>query len=127
MKNKKLKKTFLELGGGAILERIDHEFARVMKNINDLNTDPVKTREINVKIKIQADHDRNNPSISATVSSKLCATHPIKVNLFNVITTDDDGNKVQALQEASNIAAGQLNIDGEVTMPEIYIPQNLKS
>ena len=49
MKNKKNTSSILEFNGGAILERIDLELSKVLKNIADLNTDPVKPRKIKVE------------------------------------------------------------------------------
>lgn len=46
MENKKAKSSIMEFNGGAILERIDLELDKVLKNIADLNTDPVKPRKI---------------------------------------------------------------------------------
>lgn len=48
MENKKAKSSIMEFNGGAILERIDLELDKVLKNIADLNTDPVKPRKIKI-------------------------------------------------------------------------------
>lgn len=123
MDNKKKRKSILEMASGSILEKVDYEYARVLKNIQDPNTDAVKAREITIKLKIVADHERQNPTILAQVSSKLQPVNPVKINLFDIKTIDQEtGEVIEAQQEASNIAAGQINLDGEVHMPEIYIP-----
>ena len=55
MENKKAKSSIMEFNGGAILERIDLELDKVLKNIADLNTDPVKPRKIKIELSVQAD------------------------------------------------------------------------
>ena len=116
MNTKKKKKSILEMGNGSILEKVDREYGKVLKNIQDPNTDPVKVREI-------TDHERKNPSILAQVTSKLQPVNPIKVNLFDVEVLDQEtGEAIKAQQEASDIASGQINIDGEIHVPEVYIP-----
>ena len=123
MENKKAKSSIMEFNGGAILERIDLELDKVLKNIADLNTDPVKPRKIKIELSVQADFERKNPSITVKVSSALQPTNPIKVNLFSVEVVDEATGEVkEALQEASGVAPGQINLSGDVVMPEIYIP-----
>lgn len=122
----KRKKSIMEFGNGAILEKIDNEYAKVLQNIKDLNTDPTKAREITIKLKITADYERNNPTILASVTSKLMPVNPVKINLFDVKTVDEKtGEQVEAQQEASGIAPGQINLDGQVHIPEIYVPTKI--
>lgn len=123
MNMKKRKKSILEMGNGSIMEKVDREYAKVLKNIQDPNTDAVKVREITIKLKITADHERKNPTILAQVTSKLQPVNPVKVNLFDVEVMDQEtGEAVKDQQEASDVASGQINLDGEIHMPEIYIP-----
>ena len=123
MENKKAKSSIMEFNGGAILERIDLELDKVLKNIADLNTDPVKPRKIKIELSVQADFERKNPSITVKVSRALQPTNPIKVNLFSVEVVDEKTGEVkEALQEACGVAPGQINLSGDVVMPEIYIP-----
>lgn len=123
MNTKKKKKSILEMGNGSIMEKVDREYAKVLKNIQDPNTDSIKVREITIKLKITADHERKNPTILAQVTSKLQPVNPVKVNLFDVEVLDQEtGESVKAQQEASDIASGQINIDGEIHIPEVYIP-----
>ena len=97
MKNKKNTSSILEFNGGAILERIDLELDKVLKNIADLNTDPVKPRKIKIELSVQADFERKNPSITVKVSSALQPTNPIKVNLFSVEVVDEKTGELKKL------------------------------
>ena len=123
MKNKKNTSSILEFNGGAILERIDLELSKVLKNIADLNTDPVKPRKIKVELTVQADYERKNPAVTVKVSSSLQPTNPIKVSLLTVQIVDEETGEIkEGLQENCGVAPGQINLSGDVVMPEIYIP-----
>ena len=111
MKNKKNTSSILEFNGGAILERIDLELSKVLKNIADLNTDPVKPRKIKVELTVQADYERKNPAVTVKVSSSLQPTNPIKVSLLTVQIVDEETGEIkEGLQENCGVAPGQINL-----------------
>lgn len=110
-----LKRSFLEINNGEILAKADYELQRVIENINDINTDPTKAREITIKISFKANESRTQIYTTAHVSSKIQNTKKIEATLFNVNTTDKDtGEPVNYLQEATPVIAGQMNLDGYV-------------
>ncbi len=124
----KRKKSIMEFSDGAILERIDKEYAKVLANIADINTDAIKPRTITVTLRVQADHERKNPTITVVTASKLQPTNPVKVNLFDTKMADEKtGEVVYVQRELSGLADGQLNLDGEIHEPEYYVPQEFKS
>lgn len=121
----KEKKSIMEFNNGAILNRIDSELGKVLKNIADPNTDPVKPRKIKIELSVQANFERKDPSITVKVSSALQPTNPIKMNLFSVDVVDEATGEVkEALREASEAVPGQVDLSGNIAMPELYIPSN---
>lgn len=74
--------TLASIGGGAALELFEHEFKRVLTNIADVNTNAKKPREINIKIVIKPDDDRDVGEAQVFVSSKLAATKPVKSTVY---------------------------------------------
>jgi hypothetical protein len=101
------------LNNGAVLERINHELNKVVKNICDPNTSAKAPREIILKIKLVPTEDRQSAAISTSCASKLVsgeslvgriyleagsAFEPrtaIEASLFDgVIITDDEENEL---------------------------------
>lgn len=74
--------TLASIGDGAALELFDRELARVIGNIADPNTSPTQTREINIKIKIKPDEDRDIGEAQVLVSAKLASVKPVKSTLY---------------------------------------------
>jgi hypothetical protein len=70
------------LGGGAgkdtsaAIELFNAEFQRVLDNIADENTKPTAAREVNLKIKIKPDEDRELCKVEIHANSKLAPVHP---------------------------------------------------
>ena len=108
------KPNFLEINNGEIINKVNYELERVMANINDINTDPQKPREINIKITLRGNESRSQIMAVAQVTSKIQNTKKIEATLFNVNGTTKDGEKVSYLQEATPVVAGQMNIFGEI-------------
>lgn len=107
--------SFLELNNGEVVNKVNYELERVIKNINDINTDPLKPREINIKIKFKANEMRTQIAVEAHVSSKIQNTKKIEATLFNIHEFNKETGEVSSyLQEATPVAPGQLNIWGDV-------------
>lgn len=64
-------KSILEMGRGAIMERVDYEMAKIIENILDENTKATGTRELTVKIKLTPDDRRGIIKVDTAASSKL--------------------------------------------------------
>lgn len=58
------------IAGGAISELFDRELERIVENILDLNTEATAIREIDIKVKIKPDENRNFGAVSVVVTSK---------------------------------------------------------
>lgn len=108
------KPSFLEINNGEIINKVNYELERVVANINDINTDPLKPREINIKITLRGNESRTQILAVAQVTSKIQNTKKIEATLFNVNTTTSSGERVQYLQEATPVCPGQINIFGEI-------------
>lgn len=113
----------LGIQNGQIIKNIDYELEKIIKNINDINTDD-KPRELNIKIRIIPINDKKQLVIECTPTAKLRPLNTVQSTLFNIQQADPQtGVITNKLQEITDVAVGQLNIDGEIQeAPEpIYI------
>ncbi|WP_429975488.1 hypothetical protein [Enterococcus sp. DIV0086] len=98
-----------ELSEGALQERFEFELGQVIKNINDLNTDPSKKRKITIELTILSDEYREDVVIDFSVKSKLV---PRTGAISRVIIGETDtGNPVA--NELKSGQRGQLYFDPE--------------
>ncbi len=122
--SKKVQKLgILGIQNGQLVKNIDYELEKIINNINDINTDD-KPRELILKIKIKPINDKKQIIIEGTPVAKLRPLNTVQSTLFNIREMDKDtGVITNKLQEITNVAVGQLNIDGEIQeAPEpIYI------
>ena len=95
-------------------KNIDYELEKIIKNINDINTDD-KPRELNVKIKIIPINNKKQLVIECTPTAKLRPLNKVRSTLFNIQEADKEtGVILNKLQEIPDYADGQMNIDGEI-------------
>lgn len=122
--SKKVQKLgILGIQNGQLIKNIDYELEKIMKNINDINTDD-KPRELTVKIKIIPMNEKRQILIECTPVAKLRPLNTVQSTLFNIQEADKEtGVVITKLQEITDVAVGQLNIDGDIQeAPEpIYI------
>lgn len=122
--SKKIQKIgILGIQNGQIIKNIDYELEKIINNINDINTDD-KPRELNIKIRITPINDKRQLLIECTPTAKLRPLNTVQSTLFNIQEADKEtGIVTTKLQEITDVAIGQLNIDGEIQeAPEpIYI------
>jgi hypothetical protein len=110
------KASIIEMGRGAIMERIDYEMGRVIQNILDPNTDPKKARKITVELKFVASADRTFIQVEASAKSKLESTTAIQTSLSTYTPLDG----VPQFIENTAQVAGQLDMfGGETPQPNI--------
>lgn len=113
----------LGIQNGQAIKNINYELEKIIKNINDINTDD-KPRELNVKFKIIPINNKKQLVIECTPTAKLRPLNKVRSTLFNIQETDKEtGVILNKLQEIPDYADGQMNIDGEIMeAPEpIYI------
>ena len=80
------------IGGGAAVELFDRELESVLKNIQDVETDPKAKRTIVLKIEIEPNDSRGECVINTSASSKLA---PAKSN-GSTMHVVRDGAKIRA-------------------------------
>lgn len=71
--------TLAQGGAGELWQR---ELAEVLKNIADQNTDPKTKREINLKVTIQPNDEREIGDALVSVTSKVAAVRRLKTVLY---------------------------------------------
>lgn len=108
MQNSEKAKSILEMGRGAIMERVDYEMAKVIKNILDENTKATGVRELTVKVKFTPDDKRKVIKVDTVASSKLQPTNSIVTALY----LDKDQNGDFGAVEMVPQIPGQMNISG---------------
>lgn len=86
------KLTLATLYGGAAIEAVDVELQNVVDNIIDVNSEAEKIREVNLKIKIKPNKERNLGSVVFQASSKLAACEPLETAIL--IDKDPSGQGV---------------------------------
>ena len=74
-------KSIMEMARGAILERVDFEMERVLKNIQDANTSPTAKRKLTVSLELIPSADRKTIIVKATAKSVLTPTAPVVTSL----------------------------------------------
>lgn len=101
-------KSILEMARGAIMERADYEMAAIVKNIQDVNTNPTKERVLTLTVKFKPDTERQQIAVNVIAKSRLEPTNPVTTSLY----LTGDGDKVQAVEMVPQIP-GQQSIFGE--------------
>ena len=74
--------SIIEMARGAVIERINLEMYKAMENIQDLNTEPSKARQITIKVTMKPDNNRENIKVSYQVQSTLAPAAPIETSLY---------------------------------------------
>jgi hypothetical protein len=102
-------KSFLEMAGGAFLERADYATAQIMANIMDPNTSATAKRKMTITVTFKPDDRREN--IIAAVETKVSTapTLPAMTALY-IAGTSPDGTP-QVVEMTPQIP-GQLALDG---------------
>jgi len=62
---------------GAAPERFQHEWNRLLENIQDPNTGPEVVREVTIKVKVKPSGDRDSAQVALEVKSKLAPPAPV--------------------------------------------------
>ena len=105
----------LEVAQGAIGERLTYELAKVVDNINDLNTKPGAARKLQLMITFKPDAERRQIQMSTQVKSTLVPTNEIETALY---LTEHNGGA--ALVEMVPQVPGQMAMDGsEQEQPKV--------
>ena len=99
---------------GALTERFNQEFKKVLQNVFDPNTDPKKKRKLTMIVSVTPNERRDAADLQVDVTTTLAAHVPTTQTVF--ISMQDDGT-VHALEQTGQIP-GQIDMDGNVTNPK---------
>lgn len=99
--------SILDFANGEIITLINAEISKVIKNINNPNTDN-KSRVIKIDIKLTPKNLRKTIDIDYSVNSKLRPENPVST----AVTVQSDCERI-LITEDDGIADGQLTITGE--------------
>lgn len=103
----KNQKSILETARGAIMERADYEMAKVIENIQDVNTAPTKKRTLTLTVEFTPDAERQQIMVNVVAKSKLEPTNPVTTSLF----LTGEGEEATAYEMVPQVP-GQQNMNG---------------
>lgn len=103
-----------DLMGGAALERFRKSLDEALRNIQDQNTDPKKTRKVTLTLTIKPDKDRKSAKFYLDSRATLAPLEPFETNVL--LSRDDRGNVAAA--EYGNEIPGQVSVDEVETKNE---------
>lgn len=105
-----------EMVGGALQDKFQHSFDRVMENLQDRNTPFKAKREINIKMTFVQNEQRDNVVASLKVTEKLAS----QGELVTQFATGKDlrTGEVIAEEYGGNQLKGQMMLDASQVDPE---------
>lgn len=106
-----------DLMGGAALERFRKSMDEALKNIQDPNTDPKKTRKVTLTLTIKPDKDRKSAKFYLDSRSSLAPLEPFESNVL--LSRDDNGNVAAA--EFGNELPGQVSVEDMEEKPDLNV------
>lgn len=74
--------TLNTIASGALAELFDAELAKVLGNIQDINTDAKAKREINIKLVFAPTEDREMTDVKVSCSSKVAGLLTVRTRAF---------------------------------------------
>lgn len=98
---------------GALTERFNQEFKKVLQNVFDPNTDPKKKRKLTMIVSVTPNERRDAADLQVDVTTTLAAHVPTTQTVF--ISMQDDGT-VHALEQTGQLP-GQIDMEGNVNIP----------
>lgn len=104
-----------KLMSGAVAERVAVAASEITQNILDPNTKPDAERCITIKLKVKPTKNRGNATVVTEVTTKLMPKMPLET--YVAIGVDENGEMVMV--EQTNVLPGQIDMEGEVAMPNV--------
>ncbi|TDL96707.1 hypothetical protein ERX27_07580 [Macrococcus brunensis] len=102
------------LADGAVQERFDDAFAKVLENIHDLNTDPEKKRKVTLEISIASDESREILFLDVQAKTSLQSRKPVPIKMM----TGLDEKGVAVAKELKSGIKDQTYFDDKGTVRE---------
>lgn len=128
-----------ELAGGALQEKADQAFSKVLQNMQDPNTPWKNKRKINICLSFEQDEERTDVTCDIAVDVKLAAVKPVSTKFctemdldtgrifaqeygpgikgqmsFEDMGQDSDGQTVYATGQAVDAETGEIKDDSIV-------------
>lgn len=98
-----------EMCGGAMQEKFQNSFEKVMENLQDVNTPYKDKREIVIKLAFAQNEQRDNVIVDISVKEKLAPQGGVTMQL--AVGKDLRTGKVIAEEYGSSQLKGQMSID----------------
>lgn len=105
-----------DLVGGALQEKFQKAFAKVIENLQDVNTSYKIKRGITIKLTFDQNEARDDVSVSVDVSEKLAPQAQMKTSFY--IGKDLKTGDVYAEEYGKQIR-GQMSLDDYETKDEV--------
>lgn len=105
-----------EMVGGALQDKFQHSFERVMENLQDRNTPFKDKREITIKMTFVQNEQRDNVVASVKVTEKLASQGELTTQF--AMGKDLRTGEVIAEEYGGNQLKGQMMLDASQVDPE---------
>lgn len=105
-----------EMVGGALQEKFNTSFERVIANLRDPNTPYKNKRSITIKMTFEQNEERDDVKVGIDVSEKLSPQSPMNTNFY--IGTDLATGEVVAEEYGKQIR-GQMKMDDYAPQQEV--------
>lgn len=99
-----------EFAGGALQEKFDDAFDKVLQNMLDPNTSWKNKRKICIEISLEQNEERNDTTVNVSVVPKLAAAKPISTKM--TIGKDYRDGVIYAEEYGPGVK-GQIAFDAE--------------
>lgn len=106
--------TLSSIANGAINERFSEELSKVIKNIEDPNTDATAKRKITITVVLSHNATRDIVSAKFDTKSTLAPSYSIGTNMF----VGRDGEKTVCFEIGKDVSPNQVVIDGNGNVKE---------
>lgn len=111
-----MKADLKEICGGAIQEKFQHSFERVMENLQDVNTPYKDKREIVIKLTFAQNEQRDNVLADIKVTEKLASQGALSTQF--AVGKDLKTGKIYA-EEYGNQLRGQMSMEDAETVAKV--------
>lgn len=119
---KQVRKSIIEACHGQIKEKADYALEQILANINDINTDDKKARKLTITLTFKPQNERQEIKVSCDTKTTLAPTKPVETTLFNFMRENPQTGEVfNVLQEVTGQATGQIDFDGNIVEPEVFV------
>ena len=97
-----------ELAGGALQEKADQAFSKVMQNMQDPNTPWKNKRKINICLSFEQNEERTDCTCDIAIDMKLAPVKPVSTKFYT--EKDLDTGQIFA-QEYGPVIKGQMSFE----------------